>query len=137
MTVEKNEEVYQNYVCPKCLYRLPDCKCPGSPPYQILWIDKSLQNHIRILNQKKYKTKFCCEGHDEDDRAHIMFHCGNSPDNLDTLPEGWKYNKRWGRIETKKKYKDMEGGYAAKQKYMDSLLEWIESLPEREIKLWD
>lgn len=137
MPVEKNEEVYQNYVCPKCFNRLPECKCPGSPPYQILWIDKSLQSHVRILNEKSYKTKFCCEGHSEDDTAHIMFLCGNAPKETDTLPDGWRYNKRWDRIETNGKYKDLDGGYEAKQKYMNTLLEWCDNLPKRKANSWD
>lgn len=124
---------YENYVCPNCFRKLPECTCEDAmPPYKLIWIDLAIQDHVRILNEKGYYTKFCCEGHDENDYMDVMFKTRCEPP-IDNLPDGFKYNKKWNRIESDK-YKDLDGGYESKEKYLDSLLAWCNELPEKETK---
>lgn len=133
MASKRANHTYDNYVCPNCFHQLPECTCiDAMPPYTLVWIDKAIQDHVRILNEKGYYTKFCCEGHDENDYADIMFKKYCEPKTND-LPDGFKYNKKYNRIESAK-YKDLDGGYKAKEKYLNTLLKWCNELPEKENK---
>ena len=48
----RDKSIYDNYVCPKCFYTMDKCECKIFPHYSITWIDKGIQEIIRILNSK-------------------------------------------------------------------------------------
>ena len=53
----------KDFVCPYCFNNITKCDCNNYIEY-LIRIDRNIQEHIRILNDKGYKTRFCCEGHD-------------------------------------------------------------------------
>ena len=61
--MNKNKEAYTNYVCPYCWNTLDKCTCELFPPYHLILIDRNIQEHVRLLNEKGYRTMACCEGH--------------------------------------------------------------------------
>ena len=62
-TIRRSKKLYEEYVCLKCFNQLNKCVCKNYPPKELIHIDKDIQEHIRILNQKGYLTKYCCAGH--------------------------------------------------------------------------
>ena len=91
--MEKNKDVYMNYVCPYCWNTLDNCICEMFPPYHLIFIDKNIQEHIRLLNEKGYRTMACCEGHKEVClNTYISF--ANDYFKDVTTPEGFKYDKK-------------------------------------------
>ena len=128
--MNKNKEAYDNYVCPYCLYTLDNCTCELFPPYHLIHIDKNIQEHIRILNEKGYRTMYCCEGHNRGSNTYIAF-SQNYFKEIST-PKGFKYNRKRATITytysmklTKEKVEEL------KAKKLAVLLEWIKSLPDR------
>lgn len=117
-----------NYVCPYCFNALNKCTCKLYPPYHLIMIDKNIQEHIRILNEKGYKTMYCCEGHGVSTNTYIAF-AMNYFSNINA-PDGFKYDKKKTIITysypsklTKEEAKEL------KQKKLELLLEWCKSLP--------
>ena len=43
--MEKNKDVYMNYICPHCWFTLDNCICELFPPYYLIHIDKNIQNY--------------------------------------------------------------------------------------------
>ena len=60
-----------NYVCPKCFYKLNECKCEFAP-WELIMIDDKIQYIIRILNKKGYLTTSSCESHYNENGILIM-----------------------------------------------------------------
>lgn len=129
--MKKNKEVYMNFVCPYCWYTLDKCICKLFPPYHTIFIDKNIQEHIRILNKKKYYTTGCCEGHRE---VCINTYIAFADDYFKDIgtPEGFKYDKKRRMItytySMKLSEEEME---ELKKKKLTVLLEWCKSLPSR------
>lgn len=132
--MRKSKAAYINYVCPYCWHTLNKCTCDLFPPYHLIFIDKDIQEHICMLNEKGYRTTGCCEGH--------MKVCLNTyisfADNYfkDTgIPDGFRYDKKRRMItytySTKLTKEKME---EIKKEKLDTLLEWCESLPNRSMK---
>lgn len=129
--MRKSKAAYMNYICPYCWNTLNNCTCELFPPYHLIFIDKGIQEHIRILNEKGYRTTGCCEGH--------MKICINTyiafSDNYfkDTdIPEGFRYNKKRKMVTytystrlTKEKMEEL------KKEKLEVLLEWCNNLPSR------
>ena len=91
--MENNKKVnYNSYVCPKCFYNPRKCKCDIDFPLYLIHIDKSIQKHIQILNEKGYKTRFCCEGHGK--FCYITFIDDYfTKYNINDFPSGFIYDK--------------------------------------------
>ena len=132
--MRKNKEAYNNYVCPYCWYTLNKCICDLFPPYHLIFIDKNIQEHIRILNEKGYHTTGCCEGHRE---RCINTYISFPKDYFKELstPEGFKYDKKRRTItytySTNLSEKEME---ILKAEKLAVLLQWINSLPSRRVE---
>lgn len=137
----RDKSIYENYVCPKCFYTLDKCKCTSFPHYNIWWIDKGIQEHVRVLNEKGYKTQYSCESHTPQDNLYIMFYNKYDFGNTLPVPEGFKCKNNVNTIEhvygkdskTRKKM-TKEEFETEKRKHLDVLLEWCKSLPEQTIK---
>ena len=92
-------------------------------------VDELLAFSIQMLNQKGYKTHFCCEGHffdvDEFRRLHIRFH---DEVDFEDLPEGFIFSE----CALIYKYSDFETVYEfthEKAEICQRLNAWVESLP--------
>lgn len=129
--MNKDKEVYINYVCPHCMNVLNKCTCELFPPYYLIHIDKNIQEHIRILNERGYHTIYCCEGHrGRCINTYITF----ADDYFLEIgtPKGFKYDKKRRTITytyspklTKEKMEEL------KTEKLNILLEWVKSLPKR------
>ena len=132
--MKKDKEAYMNFVCPHCWYTLNKCTCDIFPPYHLIFVDKNIQEHIRLLNEKGYNTTGCCEGHQ---KICISTYIAFPEDYFEELgvAEGFKYNKKRGMIiydySQKLTEEKMEELKAEKLKV---LLDWIKSLPNRNTK---
>ena len=138
--MRKNKEAYLNYVCPYCWNALNKCTCDLFPPYQLIFIDRNIQEHIRILNNKGYRTIGCCEGHLEHHKerkgsanTHIIF--AHNYFKEIGIPEGFKYCKRGKGVAydyssrlTNEQLEEL------KKEKLSVLLEWIKSLPNKTIE---
>mgnify|MGYP006967403145 CR=1 FL=1 len=132
--MEKNKNAYVNYVCPYCWNALDNCTCKLFPPYHLIYIDKNIQEHIRILNEKGYRTMACCEGHkDVCINTYIAF-ANNYFKDIDT-PDGFEYDKKRRMItytySTKLEEKGME---ELKKEKLKTLLNWCKNLPNRNME---
>lgn len=128
--MKKSKEVYVNYVCPYCWHTVDNCTCDLFPPYHLVFIDRNIQEHIRILNEKGYFTTYCCEGHKNVCFNTYITFTRNYFENMDK-PEGFKYDKKKRMISysysTKLTEEEME---EIKKVKLESLLEWCKSLPK-------
>lgn len=81
---------YTDYVCDKCFYQLPDCKCYKFIAPTLIEVDEKIQYAVRVLNQKGWKTRYSCEGHfDEDDQVGQIYIAFDKDVKLPSAPEGW------------------------------------------------
>ena len=127
--MNRNKEEYINYVCPNCMNTLDLCICTLFPPYYLIHIDKNIQEHIRILNKKGYRTMYCCEGHNAGSNTYITFSFDYFSD-IGT-PKGFKYDKKRRTISYVYSMKLKEETIKKiKTEKLAELLEWIKSLPE-------
>ena len=132
--MRRNKNAYMNYVCPYCWNALNKCTCELFPPYHLIFVDKNIQEHIRILNEKGYRTTACCEGHrDVCINTYIAF--ANNYFDGTNVPDGFKYNKKRRMIthtySTKLTEEKME---ELKEEKLETLLEWCKSLPKRNME---
>lgn len=126
---KRDKSIYDNYVCPKCFYTMDKCTCDVFPNYHITWIDKGIQEHVRILNEKGYRTQFSCESHTPGGNMYIMF-CNNSFADYVPIPDGFKHIKSNKIIEHKYDRKISDSEFQEqKGKHLDILLQWCKSLP--------
>lgn len=128
---KRDKSVYENYVCPTCFKQMDKCTCEIYPSYYLCWIDKEIQNHIRILNEKGYETKYSCESHNPRNIIYVNFYDNHDIGTNIEIPEGFKYIKSRKQLEhgynKKLSQEDFE---AEKKKHLDILLEWCEKLPD-------
>lgn len=129
--MRKSKSAYMNYVCPHCWNTLNNCKCDLFPPYHLVFIDKNIQEHICVLNEKGYRTIGCCEGHRTVCINTYIAFAQNYFDDI-KIPDGFKYNKKKRTIRyaysTRLKKEEMEN---MKKEKLAVLLEWCKSLPDR------
>lgn len=130
--MRRNKDAYMNYVCPHCFNTLNKCTCKLYPPYHLIWIDKGIQEHIRVLNEKGYKTTNCCESHKYPDNLYIMF-VNSYGLNKTKLPSGFKFYKKSNVLsfEYNSKITQEEFEIQKKEK-LSCLLEWCKNLDKRE-----
>lgn len=129
--MEKNKDAYLNFVCPYCWNTLDNCTCSIYPPYHTIFIDKNIQEHIRLLNEKGYRTIGCCEGHRKVClNTYISF--TNDYFTEKDMPNGFGYNKKKRAVTcsypTRITEEEME---ELKEEKLAILLEWCKSLPNR------
>ena len=129
--MRKSKSAYINYVCPYCWHTLNNCTCDLFPPYHLILIDKNIQEHIRILNEKGYRTIGCCEGHYKVCiNTYIAFIKDYFKDA--DIPEGFKYNRKRKMVtytySTRLTKENMEN---IKMEKLEVLLEWCKNLPDR------
>lgn len=131
--IEKGVQAYENYVCPHCWNTLDKCICEVFPPYHLIFIDKNIQEHIRLLNEKGYPTTGCCEGHMQTCiNTYIAFPNKFFEDK--PLPSEYKYDKKRYMISYTYSMKLSEEKFAEKKKQkLADLLEWIKALPQNEM----
>ena len=127
--MKKNKDAYMNFVCPYCWNTLDECTCKIFPPYHLMFIDRNIQKHIRVLNEKGYYTTACCEAHKNVCNDTYIAFAINYFDNID-MPEGFKYNKKRNIVahtySTKLTEEKLE---ELKKENLSVLLKWCESLP--------
>lgn len=129
--MRKSKNAYMNYICPYCWHTLNNCTCDLFPPYHLIFIDKNIQEHIRILNEKGYHTIGCCEGHR---KVCINTYIAFAKDYFKDMdiPKGFKYHKKRRMIayaySTRLTKKEMEN---LKKEKLETLLEWCKSLPDK------
>lgn len=127
--MDRSKDAYVNFVCPYCWNTLDNCSCELFPPYHLILIDKNIQEHIRILNEKGYRTTACCEAHiDVCFNTYIAF--ANDYFKDTDIPDGFKYNKN-RRIITYDysaniTEEEMEN---IKKHKLKTLLDWCNGLP--------
>lgn len=134
----KDMSIYENYVCPHCFYTLDKCECLSFPHYSIKWIDKGIQEHVRVLNKKGYKTEYSCESHVPRDEIYLVFASwGRGLEDDIEMPEGFKYDKtdrvmryKYGKNAKDTKKISAEEFEVKKKKALNDLLEWCKALPE-------
>lgn len=125
MREDKSYWDYENYVCPVCFKRLEDCTCEFHP-WHLINIDKAMQEPVRILNDKGYKTQYCCEGHKPQDSAYIAFPLGYMPK---TMPKGFRHKNMPDGIYYKYKNGTSASEFAKeKNRMLSALLEWCDDL---------
>lgn len=122
---KRNLKMYRNYVCPYCFYQINKCICKVYPPYALIQIDEGIQEIVRELNRKGYKTKYSCEGHfDYSYNIYIKFY---EKYNFPKLPKG--FTKSDFVIEHIMTETDNEDKFnQEKKEYLSLLKEWVKSL---------
>lgn len=139
MIMEKSFNSYINFVCPHCFNTLDECTCEYFPPHQLIFIDRGIQEHIRILNQKGYCTTGCCESHYGGNciSLYVTFCMDYGFNKNIAIPEGFKYLKKKNGIcyDISKKLSKEEAEKLKADK-LEVLLEWCKSLPVSTIKMY-
>lgn len=135
--MRRSKKAYINYVCPYCWNTLNKCTCELFPPYHLIFIDENIQEHIRLLNEKGYRTMYCCEGHStEHSNTYISF----ADDYFKEVgtPSGFNYDKKRRTISysystklTKEKLEEV------KKEKLAELLDWCKSLPNKNVDAED
>ena len=127
MKFRRSKKMYEMYVCPRCFNQVNKCTCKEYPPWSLVMIDKKIQPHIRLLNQKGYATTYCCEGHEREEAIYISFQLPLDM-MFEEIPEGFKTHA--GKSIQKKIPRDCEDVEQFKDDVLSKLYEWIENLPE-------
>lgn len=132
--MRKNKDAYMNFVCPYCWHTLNKCTCDLFPPYHLIFVDRNIQEHIRVLNEKGYRTTACCEGHRE---VCINTYIAFADDYFEGInaPDDFKYDKNRRMVSyvhsIKLAEEEME---KIKKEKLAVLLAWCKSLPYRNME---
>lgn len=123
---KRNLKMYRNYVCPYCFYQINKCICKEYPPYILIQIDEGIQEIIRELNRKGYKTKYSCESHfNYTYNIYIRFY---EIYNFNKMPEGFIKSDDFTLEHIIKKTNNEDEFNLEKEKYLFLLKKWVESL---------
>lgn len=132
--MRKNKEAYMNFVCPYCWNTLNKCVCKVFPPYHLIFIDRNIQRHIRVLNEKGYRTTACCEAH-KDICYSTYINFANDYFKDMTAPDGFQFDKNGRMISYKYQPKmTAEEIEELKKEKLEILLAWCKSLPDRNME---
>jgi hypothetical protein len=131
--IRRSKKMYEEYVCPDCFNTVDKCVCKIYPPRHIIHIDKDIQEHIRILNQKGYKTVFSCSSHWKDYKnsvTEIYIYFVNWVE-FSNIPYGFTKDTKHNIIRYKysKNLSDEEFKQIQKEQ-LYNLLKWCNELPE-------
>ena len=131
--MEENLNIYLDYICPKCFRSPMKCTCEFKP-WSLIFIDRNIQEHVRILNEKGYITNGCCESHYKGDCVDIYItfirDCGFGK--TISIPEDFKTMKNKNaviyRYNNSNKITEKEMN-EQKETQLNKLLEWCNNLP--------
>lgn len=116
------------YVCPQCFNSPEHCTCEHMPSY-LMQIDRNIQEHIRVLQQKGYRTTSCCESHTPHGNMYINFAFDYGFGDTIPLPDGFEMRKRCVSYMYKRGTSDDEYK-TQKARHLKALLDWCKSLPD-------
>lgn len=141
------------YMCPKCKnifksdylmptqdeygnisYYCPNAKCLDTKLFEV---DELMARPIQILNQKGYKTRFCCSGHSYEkyevtgNIPYIMF---DGLYKFPNLPKKWSQDFRTDFSRKFDKITTLQTNCRDKYIYMRNLEHWVDKLPYNEEK---
>ena len=121
---------YKDYVCPTCFSTLPKCKCELRP-YFLIMIDNGIQEHIKLLNTKGYKTTGSCESHEKIcNNIYISFNKDYGFNTNISLPNDFKFIKNKYAITFEfPKHLTKEEKNELKTIKLNELLKWCNELP--------
>ena len=131
--MRENIDIYFDYVCEKCFRTPMECTCEFKP-WNLKFIDRGIQEHVRILNEKGYITNGCCESHYKGNcvNINICFIRDYGFGKTLPLPDGFKTIKsKYAVIYEYKNVKKIteEDMNIQKKAQLNKLLEWCNSLP--------
>ena len=123
---------WKSFVCPKCFNQINNCTCKFIPDY-LIGIDEEMQYAIKILNQKRYVTQYCCCGHTNvktEDGKYFLSMYIQFANNIDivSVPDGWnkdRNNAIYSKIyypKTKKLF------YEIQKQELEKLNKWVDGL---------
>ena len=117
----------EGYVCPKCLNSVLNCGCEEWSD-SFVEMDKGMQPIIKVLNDKGYRTVYCCEGHSwKEPFAYIMFDMQYPFE----VPDGWFTTGDYCiRCDYRLVCEGNETFDKTKQRIISRLLEWVSHIPE-------
>lgn len=131
MTRIRDKKSYMNYVCPHCFHTLDECTCEIYLPYHLIWIDRGIQEHVRILNQKGYKTTNSCESHNKNTNMYISFAYDYGFGDTLPMPNGFDLMKSHNAVSFLYKGKTTDEEFEVQKKeHLADLLEWCRNLPK-------
>lgn len=116
---------YKDYVCPQCWQKITKCKCKYQS-WALIMIDEAIQDAIKILNNKRLKTEYCCAGHYKGEGAYteIQVQFFKKPN---SYPEGWTNRDRniWYGFEPRNENEFKE----IQKREIENLIKWANSNP--------
>ena len=123
---KRNLSMYMNHVCPHCFNQINKCRCKLFPPYTLILIDLGMQEIIRSLNNKGYKTVYSCESHYTYTFAiYIRF---AKDYKFKIIPDGFKKSDSVTIEHMIKNTNNEKSFNEEKEKYLDILTKWVDSL---------
>lgn len=129
----KPEDKLKQYVCPRCYHRIENCTCEGERlPDYLMQIDSEIQEHVRILNKKGYRTSSSCESHNQNGNIGLCFVFKHGFGDVLPLPKDFKATKHNAVIYLYDRNITDEEFEKQKKLHLDYLLEWCKDLPEAE-----
>jgi len=143
VTIDSNIPVFQSSM--DIQYQAVQAKCPYCGN-ELIPVDNKIFDQVKKLNEKGYKTKFSCEGHDFDDSAYIWFEGPKFINDKYRNIEGWYFDKPFILNNGSDNYAYIIRPICGlaftsyfnykgikfedeKRKYLNSLDIWIDSLP--------
>lgn len=125
----RNKSVFNRYVCYTCFKRVNECTCEFYPPTSLIMIDEAMQDIVRIMNEKGFRTMGCCESHYKGVCQCIYVAIGSFKYEITTFPEGFVWNRyRHSLAHEYKRNISKEEFEAEKAKYLKILREWVDTL---------
>lgn len=122
---------HDDYVCPVCFNRVEHCTC-YCPQQYLIWVDYGIQEHVRILNQKGYRTANSCESHDQNGNMYVSFVTDYNFDES-TIPDGFKIMRNPYAVSFMYKRKTTDDEFTIqKEQHLKALLDWCINLPSKE-----
>ena len=125
--MRKNLSHYRNYVCPECFEQLNVCRC-NFMPHSLIMIDEGVQECVRELNKKNYRTSGCCEGHFRGVCRDLYISFGIEYNVFDNLPDGFYYNEKRRMIIYVYNAENQADFEVEKIIAAEKLTEWVKSL---------
>lgn len=126
--IRRSKNAYNHFVCPNCYNKLNKCTCEHYPPWTLIFIDEGIQDHIRKLNEKGYRTNGCCESHfDGNLNLYISFVTNY---NVADAPTGNKGRKSRCEIVYPMPKDTKEHFEKTKAEKLAEIMNWIENLPD-------
>ena len=125
--MNKQPNSFSGYVCPKCFRQVDACTCERGSQH-LIQIDEGVQDAVRILNEKGYPTRYCCESHYQSVNTQVYVSFGQEW-GFQTLPEGFAYNRTHRMVLHRYNPRLTQEQFdAEKQRSLKALLDWCTSL---------